>query len=290
MGIDRLMSGQDAIRLEGVVRRQGDFVLGPLNLRVPAGMVTGFVGPNGAGKTTAIKAMLGRVGIRGGSSQGLGGPPGAHQEQIGVVLDAIALPQVWNAISAARNLSQFYPSWDQAYFIELLDRLKVPRRVKVKNLSRGQGVKLQVALAMAYRPRLLILDEPTTGLDPAARLEVLDIFQEYLIEEGRTVLFSSHITSDLDRIADHLHVLADGQTCFEGPLSDVYEDWAMVHAPVTELSMEGRRVLVGARPKNLAYHGLIRIEDSAFFGPQIVIERPTLDEAVVCWSRHGKEW
>ena len=165
-----------AIRLDAVVRRQGTFTLGPLDMTVPAGMVTGFVGPNGAGKTTAIKAMLGMVGIDAGSISVLDGAPGARRDRIGVVLDAVALPRDWTAVSAARNLERFYPDWDRDLLDDLLTRLDVPARVKVKDLSRGQGVKLQLALALAHRPELLILDEPTSGLDPVARLEVLYSF------------------------------------------------------------------------------------------------------------------
>ena len=157
-----------AIRLDAVVRRQGTFTLGPLDMTVPTGLVTGFVGPNGAGKTTAIKAMLGMVGIDAGSISVLGGAPGTRHGRIGVVLDCLALSRDWTAVSAARSLGRFYPDWDQGLLDDLLTRLDVPPRVKIKDLSRGQGVKLALALALAHRPELLILDEPTSGLDPVA--------------------------------------------------------------------------------------------------------------------------
>ena len=167
-------------------------------MTVPSGLVTGFVGPNGAGKTTAIKAMLGMVGIDAGSISVLDGAPGTRHGRIGVVLDSLALSRDWTAVSAARSLGRFYPDWDQGLLDDLLVRLDVPARVKVKNLSRGQGVKLQLALALAHRPELLILDEPTSGLDPVARLEVLDILHDFLVAEGADgASFSTHITSDL---------------------------------------------------------------------------------------------
>ena len=275
-----------AIRLDAVVRRQGTFTLGPLDMTVPAGMVTGFVGPNGAGKTTAIKAMLGMVGIDAGSISVLDGAPGARRDRIGVVLDAVALPREWTAVSAARSLERFYPDWDRDLLDDLLTRLDVPARVKVKDLSRGQGVKLQLALALAHRPELLILDEPTSGLDPVARLEVLDILSDFLIAEGRTVLFSTHITSDLERIADHLRVIGAGRTRFAGTLPDLVEQWAMARGPVSALTPEAEAALVGTRRNGAgAFSGLIRTADTAVFGPDVLIEPPSIDEAVVAMTR-----
>ena len=276
----------DAIRLDAVVRTQGSFTLGPLDMTVPVGMVTGFVGPNGAGKTTPIKAMLGMVGIDAGSIGVLDGAPGARRDRIGVVLDTVALPREWTAASAARNLARFYPDWDRGRLDELLARLDVPARVKVKDLSRGQGVKLQLALALAHHPELLILDEPTSGLDPVARLEVLDIFRDFLIAEGRTILFSTHITSDLERIADHLHVIGAGRTRFAGPLPDLFEHWAAARGPVSALTPEAEAVLVGARHNGAGvFSGLIRTADTAVFGPDVLIETPSIDEAVVAMTR-----
>ena len=275
-----------AIRLDAVVRRQGTFTLGPLDMTVPAGLVTGFVGPNGAGKTTAIKAMLGMVGIDAGSISVLDGAPGARRDRIGVVLDAVALPREWTAVSAARNLERFYPDWDRDLLDDLLTRLDVPARVKVKDLSRGQGVKLQLALALAHRPELLILDEPTSGLDPVARLEVLDILSDFLIAEGRTVLFSTHITSDLERIADHLRVIGAGRIRFAGTLPDLVEQWAMARGPVSALTPEAEAALVGTRRNGAgAFSGLIRTADTAVFGPDVLIEPPSIDEAVVAMTR-----
>ena len=275
-----------AIRLDAVVRRQGTFTLGPLDMTVPTGLVTGFVGPNGAGKTTAIKAMLGMVGIDAGSISVLGGAPGARHGRIGVVLDRLALSRDWTAVSAARSLERFYPDWDRDLLDDLLTRLDVPARVKIKDLSRGQGVKLQLALALAHRPELLILDEPTSGLDPVARLDVLDVLRDFLVEEGRTILFSTHITSDLEQIADHLHIIGAGRTRFAGPLTDLTEQWAMARGPVSALTPAAEAALAGTRRNGAgAFSGLIRVSDTAAFGPDVVVEPPSIEEAVAAMTR-----
>ena len=231
-----------AIRFDAVVRRQGAFTLGPLDMSVPNGLVAGFVGPNGAGKTTAIKAMLGMVGIDAGSISLLGAAPRSRHDRIGVVLDTVALPPEWTAVSAARNLGRFYPGWDQDLFGELL-----------------------------------------------ARLEVLDVFRDFLVEEGRTILFSTHITSDLERIADCLHIIAAGRTCFAGPLHDLTEQWAMVRGPLSALSPEAEAVLTGTRRSDAGtFSGLIRVSETAAFGPDVVIEPPSIDEAVAAMTRGSR--
>lgn len=278
-----------AVRLDAVVRRQGTFTLGPLDMTVPTGMVTGFVGPNGAGKTTTIKALLGMVGIDSGTISVLDAAPGKRHDRIGVVLDTVSLPADWTAVSAARNLARFYPDWDQDLLDDILTRLDVPPRVKVKNLSRGQTVKLQLALALAHRPDLLVLDEPTSGLDPVARLEVLDIFRDFLLVPGRTILFSTHITSDLERIADHLHIIGAGRTRFSGPLPELLEQWVVARGPVSALTPDAEAVLVGTRRSGAGgFSGLMRLADSAAVGPDVVLEPPSVDEAVAALTRTSR--
>ena len=143
-----------------------------------------------------------------------------------------------------------------------------------------------MVLALAHRSELLILDEPTSGLDPVARLEVLDILSDFLIAEGRTVLFSTHITSDLERIADHLRVIGAGRTRFAGTLPDLVEQWAVARGPVSALTPEAEAALVGTRRNGAgAFSGLIRTADTAVFGPDVLIEPPSIDEAVVAMTR-----
>ena len=143
-----------------------------------------------------------------------------------------------------------------------------------------------LALALAHHPELLILDEPTSGLDPVARLEVLDILRDFLVAEGRTVLFSTHITSDLERIADRLHIIGAGRTRFAGTLPDLVEQWAMARGPVSALTPETEAVLTGTRRNGAgAFAGLIRTADTAVFGPDVLIEPPSIDEAVVAMTR-----
>ena len=238
------------------------------------------------GKTTTLKAILGLVATHAGSICVLGAPAGQSHERIGVVLDTLALPQEWTAKTAARTLSAFYPTWDQRYYNELLERLDIPATVKVRSLSRGQSIKLQLALAFAHRPELLILDEPTSGLDSVARLDILDLFREYMVDERRTLLFSTHITSDLERIADYLHVIAAGRTCFAGPMAALSAGFVAVRDPLASLDAKGRGVIHGLRERHGIFEGIIDVANTALFGPDVLVEPVGLDEAIAALTRH----
>ncbi len=270
----------DAIRLAGVVRHQGGFTLGPLDLRVPSGTVTGFVGPNGAGKTTTLKAILAMVPVDAGAVTVLGGAPGSHHERIGVSLDTPSLAPEWEAGDAAQALRRFYPVWDDDLYADLLRVLRIPADRGAGKLSRGEGQKLSLALALAHRPDLLILDEPTSGLDPSARHDVLDVLREFMVDERHSILFSTHIVSDLEHFADHLHILSRGRTAFAGTVEELTEAHAVVRAPSADLDERAREALIGPRVHGGATEALIRLSDTALFPPTAVIEAATLDEAV----------
>ena len=283
------MNDDSPLKLQGITKNYQEFHLGPIDLEVPRGYVMGLVGANGAGKTTAIKAMLGMVGIDAGSISVLDGAPGARHGRIGVVLDRLALSRDWTAVSAARSLERFYPDWDRDLLDDLLTRLDVPARVKIKDLSRGQGVKLALALALAHSPELLILDEPTSGLDPVARLEVLDIFRDFLIAEGRTVLFSTHITSDLDRIADMVTILDAGRVIASGSREDLLETWVMVRGGVADLTDGLNSRVRGLRRHSVGWEGLLPAADLGLCGPGVVAETPSIEELLVHLAKERKD-
>ncbi|MCI1788410.1 MAG: ABC transporter ATP-binding protein [Actinomyces sp.] len=277
-----------AISLEGVTRRQGSFALGPLDVVVPRGLVTGFVGPNGAGKTTTIRTILGMASPDAGVIDVLGAPPGTRQDRLGVVLDTLALAPGWTPLAAARVLSRFYPAWNDVRMRDLLRRFEIPAETRVSDLSRGQRVKLGLALALAHDPELLVLDEPTSGLDPVARLDVLDVFREFMVDPTHTVLFSTHVLSDLDRIADRLVVICSGRIAFAGTPDALAETYAMVRGARDDLTPRAAASLIGARlSPSGTFEGLIRTCDTALFPPSALIESPALDEAVAAWTRNA---
>lgn len=216
------------LHIRNLVKRYPGFTLDRIGLAVEEGCVTGLVGSNGAGKTTAIKAALGLVLPDEGSIELFGkdyGPLGARdaatKRRIGVVFDSCAFPPEITVDEVARIGRHGYPTWDQNRFDLLARDFDLAKAKFVKDLSRGMGMKLALAFALAHHPELLILDEPTAGLDPMAREDVLDILRDFISEEGRGVLLSSHITSDLEKIADVVTCIDQGRIVFSLPKDDI---------------------------------------------------------------------
>ncbi len=283
-----------AIRTTGLVRDFGRFQLGPLDLSVPVGYVTGLVGANGAGKTTLLKLLLGLQTPHSGSMALLGARVDeldtVAREDTGVVFDAPFVLPDWTVRKAGRAIAPFYSRWDTDLFGALIERFHLPAKATVKSLSRGEGTKLMLALALAHQPRLLLLDEPTSGLDPATRRDLLDLFAEFMAaDETHTILFSTHITSDLERIADHVRVLSNGRLVEAGTVDEVLERYAVVRGPRRVLSAESRALIRGIHERADVFDGLIAATDTSAFGPDVVIDPATLDDIVVHLSTTGQE-
>lgn len=169
--------------------------------------------------------------------------------------------------------------------MELLDRLRVPRTQRVSELSRGQGVKLSLAMALAQHPEVLILDEPSSGLDPASRREIGDLIREFMLDADHAVLFSTHITTDLDSLADELVVLVDGRVAYHGALIDVSEEFAMARGA----GAIPNGPLIGPERSGEQWSALIRLTDSAAFGPDVVIDTASIDDIVIHLAAERQE-
>ena len=261
--------------LAAVTKRYGDFTLGPLTLEVPRGHVTALVGPNGAGKTTTIKLGLGACFPNTGEVHLI------DKAQVGVVLDTPPWPAGWRVAELGKLLSPFYPHWDQTRFEELAGWAGAEVGKKVEELSRGAGMKLQLAFALAHRAELLILDEPTSGLDPLARTELLDQIAEFMTDERHAVLFSSHITSDLERIADRLVILDGGTVVASGQVDDLRETWALVRGGRADLTDDLRPRLRGLREHAVGWEALIPATELGACGPEVVAEPPSIEQLLL---------
>ncbi|MDC4233739.1 ABC transporter ATP-binding protein [Actinomyces sp. B33] len=209
------------LAVNALTKTYGDFTLGPLDLAVDDSGITGLIGSNGAGKTTAIKAILGLIRPDGGSVELLGLRTSDDEaalveskKDIGVVFDTAPFPAEMRLADLAAIGRTAFAHWDRKAFARLLDDFSLNPGKRVKELSRGMGMKLQLAFALAHRPRLLILDEATAGLDPLARAEILDLLRGFVAAEGHGILMSTHITTDLERAADRIVCLDHGSTAF----------------------------------------------------------------------------
>lgn len=207
----------ELLTITDLSKRYDGFALRDVSLSVPAGSVVGLVGANGAGKTTVIKAALGLIRADGGKVRlfGTAAPrDAATKQRIGVVFDTCALPEEITVAAAGSLMRSVYGRWDQAAFKRCLGEFGLPEDKKVSDLSRGMSMKLSLACALSHGAELLVLDEATAGLDPIAREEVLGMLREFMADKGRGILMSSHITSDLEKIADYVVCIKAGRIAF----------------------------------------------------------------------------
>jgi ABC-2 type transport system ATP-binding protein len=198
---------ENALELHGVCKKYGGFALRNVGFTLPRGTVMGLIGENGAGKTTTIKAVLDLIRPDSGEITVLGEQSTSNptvRERIGVVLDDGGFPSTMNAVQVDTLLGRAYRNWDTAQFFRYIKRFGIDKEKAIKDYSKGMKTKLNIAAALSHDAELLLLDEPTSGLDPVVRDEVLDLLYDFMQDENHAILLSSHITSDLDKIADEI--------------------------------------------------------------------------------------
>lgn len=234
----------DILKVSGLVKYYDQFTLDHINISVPEDGVVGFIGSNGAGKTTTIKAILGLISYDAGSIELFGdtltetarnGLPAQTKQRIGVVFDTLPFPADCQLTDIAAIGKASYANWDASYFNQLIHAFELKHTKQIKSLSRGMGMKLQLAFALAHHPELLILDEATAGLDPLARDEVLDMLRSFMDKESHGILISSHITSDLEKIADYVICVDEGKQVFTKPIDEICDLAGIAHCRSAEV-------------------------------------------------------
>lgn len=258
-----------AIEVANLRKKFPQFQLVDVSFQLPTGTIMGFVGENGAGKTSTIKCLLNLLQKDSGEVKLFGLDHVEHdiaiKEQIGVVFDDLYVPETLNATQINHILEKIYANWDEAYYVELLKRFKIPIKKPIKQLSRGMRMKLSIAMALAHHPKLLILDEPTSGLDPIVRDEILDLFMEFMQDEDNSILFSTHITSDLEKIADYITFIHEGEIVFSKNKDELLYDYGIWKGTVEQ-------------SKELPEHAKVRMRKNAF-GIEILVNRKEVNNA-----------
>ena len=223
-----------AVKIENISKEFKGFTLDNVSFNIPKGYVMGLIGPNGAGKTTLIKLIMNLIRKNAGHIDIFGQDNIQHETEIksriGFVYD---VPQFYEDIKlrqTAKAIAPFYPNWDQIRFLKLMDDFELPLDKKFKKLSHGMKMKFSLALALAHDADLILMDEPTAGLDPVFRQELLERIAEIMQDEEKTVLFSTHITSDLERIADYITFIHNGGIVFSTVLDDILSNWGIIKA------------------------------------------------------------
>jgi len=272
----------NCIELKGLVKEYKTFTLGPIDLTVPGGSILGLIGENGAGKTTLIKTMLGVTRPNGGSAALLGTDPNHAKEDVGVVMDDCFFSDYLRVKDVDSILRRVYRGWDRELFRDYLDKFSLDGKKEIKELSRGMRMKLSLAAALAHKPKLLLLDEATAGLDPVVRNEILDEFLAFVSDEDHGILISSHITSDLEKVADYIAYLHQGKLLLCDEKDRLLESYGRLVCTRDELAQVDKGYLVGTRKGQFSTEALIRHkEDFRRMYPRLTVEPVTLDELMV---------
>ncbi len=220
---------KNVIEIANLTKKYDTFTLGPIDLSIPSGQIIGLIGENGAGKTTLLKSLLGIIQSTTGEITVLDKPATENaNSSIGVVLDNMFFPEILTPKDIDTIMSDIYDNWDKKLFDEYMQKFSLPTNKPLKTLSKGMRKKVEIATALAHHPKLLILDEPTTGLDPVVRSEVLDIFLDFIQDETHTILMSTHITSDLEHIADRIIFIDAGKILIDETKDDLVDEYGIL--------------------------------------------------------------
>ena len=266
------------------------FTLKEVSFELPAGYIMGFIGINGAGKTTTLKSIMNIVRPEYGHITFLGKEMHAHEfelkQKIGFMLEPVDFyPKhpVWKIIDVYKR---FYDEWDDGVFAAHLARFRIDDRKKISELSAGMRVKLGIAMALSHNAKLIILDEPTSGLDPMAREELLDLLREIVEDGERSVLFSTHITSDLDKCADYVIFIRNGELIANDTKDDLIDKHAVVSGKVSGLSDELKRRMIGYKTNSFGFSGLILKTDldKGIYGTVLRTEKPNLETLMLYYN------
>ena len=287
---------ENAIEISNLTKKYDGFTLDNISFNVPKGTVMGFIGQNGAGKTTTIRSLLNIIKTDSGTVKMLGLDHNEHEyeikEQIAAVFDELPFYEGFNANQISVMFSGLYGSWDEKKFFEYLDRFALPHKKKLKQFSKGMKMKLQIATALSHGAKLLIMDEATTGLDPVVRNEILDIFREYIQDESNSILMSSHITSDLEKIADCVTFIDKGKILLTGYKDEILESHGVLKCTKADFREIAPEDFVSARLNDYGAEVMVSDINAArkkYSG--ITADKTTLEEIMLFYvNREKKEW
>ncbi len=277
---------KNVIELEKVTKDYGDFKLDSVSFSVPEGSVCGFIGQNGAGKTTTINLILDVIKRDAGEIRVFGETidknSAALREDIGVVFDEMGFHEFMTAKDINFMMKHIYKNWDSEMFFNYLKEFSLPSKKKCGSFSRGMRMKLQIAVALSHHAKLLIMDEPTSGLDPIVRNEMINIFRDYVVEEDHTILLSSHITGDLEKLADEVVFIDKGRIVLAGNKDELLEKHGILKCKKEEMEKVSTSFIVSSETGSFGAEALVNDRRAvAKLYPDMVIEPATLEQIMI---------
>lgn len=278
-----------AIEIKDLVKQFDNFKLGPINLTIPKGTIVGYIGQNGAGKSTTIKLLLGLLNKDSGeikildeinpSSVGL-------KDKLGIVFDDLLVPEEMTLIDVEKFCSRVYSKWNKTSFYKFKEKFNLPEKKIIKNYSRGMKMKLSMAVALSHNAELLILDEATSGLDPIVREEILDLLLDFMQDENHTILISSHILSDLEKVADYIAFINDGKILFMETKDELKENYGICTLSNEEVTSIDEEAIVGRRVHSFGQELLVK---KNLIPNGIIFQKPSIEDIMIYFVKGVKK-
>lgn len=254
-------------------------------MELPKGYILGYIGQNGAGKTSKIKLIMNQFKKDSGEIKVFGkqyeNDEILYKNMIGFVGDECYFPSCFTLKDIINTLKDFYNSFNECKFEEYIKKWELPYNKKIKEFSKGMKVKVAFASVLSRDTKLLLLDEPTSGLDPVVRNEVLEILQDYISDGERSVIFSTHIMSDLEKITDYLYFIDKGEKVFFDTTENILESHLIVKGATEDLNQAVKEKLIGYKETNIGFKGLIHSRDRKYLDKNLLFETPSMDDIVI---------
>ena len=275
------------LEVKGLSKRLNDFELEDISFKLEPGYIMGFIGPNGSGKSTTIKLIMNLLKKDSGDIKIFGKDHIKFEKEIkdriGFVYDESYFYEDLTIERMKSVIAPFYSQWDDKTFYKYMKDFNLDINKNIKDLSKGMKMQYSLALALSHKAELIIMDEPTSGLDPIFRREILDILYDVIQDENKSIFFSTHITTDLDKIADYITFIDDGKMVFSKPKDEILENYVLVKGGNGLLDSNNRKEFIGIRETNVGFEGLTEnVEEiRRLLGDEIIIERPTLEDIMV---------
>lgn len=280
----------DILKIENLTKNYTDFTLNNISFDLPKGSIMGLIGENGAGKTTTIKLILNLIKKDKGNIKifGMDNIQNEHKikQKIGVVLDESYFHDNLRPKDISLIMGNIYEDWDKNGFLDYVRKFKLPTDKDVKDFSKGMKMKLSIATALSHNPQFLILDEPTGGLDPIVRSEILDIFLDFIQDEEKSILFSTHITSDLDKIADYITFIHNGEMVFSNSNDEMINNYGIIKCGSDDFNKIDKGDIVGYRKSQFGYEVLIKNKASNKYY-DYVVDPANLEDIMLYYIRRG---
>ena len=277
-----------AIEIKNLVKKFDGFILGPIDLSIPKGTIVGYIGQNGAGKSTTIKLLLGLLKIDSGEIKILGydNPNSLElKDKIGVVFDDLLVPEEMTLVDLEKFCSRVYSKWDRDFFYQLKKKFKLSEKQAIQSYSRGMRMKLSMAVALSHKAEILILDEATSGLDPIVRDEILDFLLDFIQDENHTILISSHILSDLEKVADYIAFINDGKVLFVESKDELKENYAICTLSNEEVKNLDEEAIIGRRIHAFGQEMLVKRN---FIPDGIRLQKPSIEDIMIYFLKGDK--